>query len=263
MLRIRVLDANNSVLTETSFEEKGYLYYEDAYQAGDKIQLETDQAGLFLKARLDDALPETLVYLAGSSWTYAIPSETNKAAYPPMAFQGEQHYLSVAIPSEEEVYAYRNVALNPLDQNKREEAFPHAHANVETRNEATFFARNAIDGILANRGHWGWPYQSWGINCQPDAALRIYFGKAVEVDRIGIAMRADFPHDSYWTQATLAFSDGTEEILALEKDENIRNFPIKKRKVEWVELRGLIKADDESPFPALTQLEVYGRYLKD
>lgn len=264
MLRIRVLDANDSILAENAFEEKGYLYYEAAYQEGDKIQLETDQEGLFLKARLDDALPETLVYLSGMSWTYVIPSGLDReAAYPPMAFQGEKHYLSIARPSEEEAYAYRNVALNPLDQNKREEAFPHASANVETRNEANFFARNAIDGILANRDHWRWPYQSWGINRQPDAALRIYFGKEVEVDRIGIAMRADFPHDSYWTQATLAFSDGTEEIFSLEKDENIRYFPIEKRKVEWVELKDLIKAEDESPFPALTQLEVYGRYLKD
>lgn len=264
MLKLRVLDGNDSVLAENTFEEKGYLYYEAAYQAGDKIQIETDQEGLFLKARLDDSMPETLVYLAGKSWSYVIPSEKDiKTAYPPTAFQGEKHYLSLSLPSEEEVYAYRNIALNPLDQNKREEAFPHASANVETRNEATFFARNAIDGVLANLDHGKWPYQSWGINRQPDAALKLFFGKQVEIDRIGIAMRADFPHDSYWTQATIVFSDGTQEIFPLEKDEDIRYFSIEKRRVEWLELKDLIKAADESPFPALTQLEVYGRYVKE
>lgn len=263
MLKLKILDANESVMAEAAFEKKGYLYYNAAYQSGDRIQVETDQEGLFLKARLHDSLPETIVYLPGRNWTYVIPSERDiHMAYPPTAFQGEKHYLSLSLLSEEEVCAYRNVALNPLDQNKREEAFPHATANVETRDEATFFARNAIDGVLANKGHGKWPYQSWGINRQADAALRILFCREVEIDRVGICMRADFPHDSYWTQATLLFSDGSKEVVSLVKDDKLQYFAIGKRKVEWVEIRELIKAEDESPFPALTQLEVYGRYMK-
>lgn len=27
-----------------------------------------------------------------------------------------------------------------------------------------FAARNAIDGVTANRSHGSWPYESWGIN---------------------------------------------------------------------------------------------------
>ena len=38
-------------------------------------------------------------------------------------------------------------------------------------------------------------------------------------------------------------------------------FMIEKRKVSWIELCDLIKADDPSPFPALTQIEVYGNDL--
>ena len=45
------------------------------------------------------------------------------------------------------------------------------HANVETRGEAVFAARNAIDGIYENDAHGIWPYQSWGINRDPNAAL--------------------------------------------------------------------------------------------
>ncbi len=34
-----------------------------------------------------------------------------------------------------------------------------------------------------------------------------------------------------------------------------------KRTVTWVEVKNLIKAETESPFPALTQIEVYGRVV--
>ena len=122
-------------------------------------------------------MAETIIFLAGKNWHFEIPSEQNLRSYPLHAFSGERHYISVAVPGEDEVYAYRNLAFNPIDQNKKEDAYPHAVANVETRNEATFF-------------------------------------------------------------------------------------PIDKRLVEWVEVKELIKADDESPFPALSQLEVYGKYVK-
>ncbi|GFH42962.1 hypothetical protein Hs30E_15130 [Lactococcus hodotermopsidis] len=38
------------------------------------------------------------------------------------------------------------------------------------------FARNAIDGVFATLSHGVYPYQSWGINRQEDAALTIDFG---------------------------------------------------------------------------------------
>lgn len=262
-VKLSILNQEDTVLVEKNIQERGYLFYESTYQEGDKIQLELDDAEQFVKVKIDDAMAESIIFISGKTWTFELPSQQNlKNAYPINAFAGEKHYISVSIPSEEEVYAYRNLAFNPVDQNKKEEAFPHASANVETRNEATFFARNAIDGILANEGHGYWPYQSWGINQQADAALRVYFGKKVEVDRFAIALRADFPHDSYWTQATLEFSDGSREVVALEKDADLQFFDMEKRTVDWVEIKELIKAEDESPFPALSQLEIYGRYVK-
>jgi hypothetical protein len=36
------------------------------------------------------------------------------------------------------------------------------------------------------------------------------------------------------------------------------SFEIRKKGIEWIKLGNLIKADDPSPFPALTQIEVYG-----
>lgn len=54
--------------------------------------------------------------------------------------------------------------LNPYDSHETKGIYPHAQANVETRGEAVFAARNAIDGVFANWSHGEWPYQSWGIN---------------------------------------------------------------------------------------------------
>ena len=62
--------------------------------------------------------------------------------------------------------------------------FPHAVANVETRGESVFAAQNAIDGNTSSNSHGDWPYESWGINRQDDATLRILFGRKVKIDRV-------------------------------------------------------------------------------
>lgn len=78
------------------------------------------------------------------------------------------------------------------------------------------------------------------------------------VEEIRLTLRADFPHDSWWTAATAAFSDGSRERLSLRKTAAPQTFVIPPRTVTRLTLCELQKADDESPFPALTQLEVWG-----
>ena len=85
---------------------------------------------------------------------------------------------------EYEVTAYRNLAKNVMDQHGDHGCYPHAYANVETRGESVFAARNAIDGVLANASHGAWPYESWGINMQDDAELTLEFGRPVDFDKI-------------------------------------------------------------------------------
>ena len=63
--------------------------------------------------------------------------------------------------------------------------------NVETRGEAVFAARNAIDGVYENDAHGIWPYQSWGINRDPNAALTLDFGRPVTIDELRLTLRAD------------------------------------------------------------------------
>ena len=136
--------------------------------------------------------------------------------------------------------------------------YPFASANVETRGEMVFAAKNAIDGVLANNNHGRWPYTSWGINRDPNAALKLEFGRKVVADEIVLYLRADFPHDAWWERATIHFSDGTDMELKFCKTHAAQRFAFPPKVIEWIAIDSLIKADDPSPFPALTQLEVWG-----
>ncbi len=157
----------------------------------------------------------------------------------------------------------RNLALNPYDASSVKGIYPHASANAQTRGQAIFAPRNAIDGIAVSNKHGFYPYQSWGINKDPNAALQIEFGGSVDLDTLVFTLRADFPHDSYWTEGTVAFSDGSSEHLSFTKTGAPQAFPIRKNNIQWLRLHNLIKAQDGSPFPALTQLEAWGRPTRD
>jgi len=171
------------------------------------------------------------------------------------------HRITARLALPHEINTYRNLALNPYDHSGNSSLFPHCEATIITRNEAAFAARNAIDGETANADHGFWPYTSWGINRDPDAALTVHFGRTIEIDMIGLYLRADFPHDAWWEEASVTFSDGHTERLSLIKTEKAQRFAIARRSTEWLRLHDLIKADDPSPFPALTQIEAWGRDL--
>ena len=59
--------------------------------------------------------------------------------------------------------------------------------------------------------------------------------------------------------ATVRFSDDTTMVCDLVKTDEGQEFTFPPKKVRWVQLEELIKADDPSPFPALSQLKVYGK----
>lgn len=230
------------------------------YEDGDVIHVEVAEPGTFLVAKLDETLDSSLVYLKDNTWDYQITMTENAyEARPDKRFASKRHYLSVRLATAEEITSYRNWALNPHDQKEANGAYPHAHANVETRNDATFFACNAIDGLYANLSHGSYPYVSWGINRQEDAALTIDFGRAVTLDKVVFTLRSDFPHDNFWKKVTVAFSDGTSEDFATVKTNVRQAFTFKARTVTSVTFQQLIKSADESPFPALTQIEFFGK----
>lgn len=257
-IKLQVQNNNGIVLQEVCGQNEINLVYKNEYREGDKIVLEVEELDAFYYVQFDDAKGKSLVYLKGIV-EYTIPFGEKRVNTSTKVFSGNRHLLSVRKAMNEELSNYRNLSENVWDQHGEVNCYPHASANVETRGESVFAALNAIDGVTVSESHGAWPYESWGINRRDDATWKIEFGRPVQMDKLFIYTRADFPHDNWWEKATVTFSDGTQEVVDLKKGGEAQVFNIHKNNIEWLELSELIKADDPSPFPALIQLQVYGR----
>lgn len=258
-LEITILNGQGEVRGSACGEGEVLLVWEGEYCPGDRIVFTAEKVPAFYVIRVDGAMDEAYVYLTREKVEYTVPFGEKKVSYDPMSFAGTTHYITMRETRAQEDRNYRNLAKNVMDQQDGQGCYPHASANIETRGEALFAARNAIDGVLANLCHYPWPYQSWGIGQRPDAEITVGFGRPVDVEELRLYTRADFPHDSWWTRATVTFSDGSREVVEMEKSVKPHCFAIRRQGITWVKLSELIKAEDPSPFPALTQIEVYGR----
>lgn len=257
VLSLKVINKEDQVKCVASGENEVCLVNTHEYQEGDRICLELEKKNVFVWLSVDDALGKSLVYVT-DNYSFYIPFGERRISYSPKAFTGNRHYLYARVAREDEIYAYRNLAINVCDQSGESCCYPHAFANVETRGEAVFAARNAIDGVIANLAHGEWPYESWGINRREDAEITVDFGCDCIVDRIVLYTRADFPHDNYWTKAKVTLSNGNSFGINLKKVSTAQVIDIDPVETRSITLSDLIKSEEESPFPALTQLEVYG-----
>ena len=269
-LKISVVDKDGVPKCEAVGVDEIWVVHHGEYEPGDKIVFSTDVFPAFYILRVDGAMEESYVYLTVGQVEYQIPFEKgnpirmDKMSYSLGTFIGERHYITMRTAKAQENENYRNLAKNGMDQKGSTGCYPHAYANVATQGPIAplFEARNVIDGIIANTSHWPWPFQSWGIDKRDDAEITVDFGRPVDIEELRLYIRADFPHDNWWTQAKVSFSDGTSEHLELKKMIDAQVFPIKKEGVTWVKLNNFIKANDPSEFPALRQIEVYGRNSK-
>ena len=258
MLTWKIMDASGKTKFVAHGEKEVGLVCTMEYREGDFIILEHSEESAYLWVQVDECLGSSLVYLTGYL-VYNIPFGEGHISYPPNAFAGDRHYLFGRYARAEEIAQYRNLAVNVNDQHGDTGCYPHATANVETRGEAVFAARNAIDGIVENHSHGEWPYASWGINRREDACFTLEFGREVEADKIVIYERADFPHDNWWKEITVQFSDETSMVCRLKKTDAGQEITFPKKRLTWLRLEQLIKSDEPSPFPALTQIQVFGR----
>ena len=155
---------------------------------------------------------------------------------------------------------YRNLALNPADTTNREPVtFPHATSNSEY-NQREFAARCAIDGSRRNDDVHN--CGSWGPQKETNIWWRLDFGRPVEIDRLTLYLRAAWtptnaPHDSYWKEATVEFSDGSTGKLELKQVAAGQEFTFPKRTVNWLVLKNLKPAEDK--WCALCEFEAWGR----
>ena len=255
-----------TVKAQKTGDDDVHLVYNHAYKKGDCIILETEQPG-FYDIRLEDTMLPAIVYLSGQKAVFPIPFGVDRYGYSPRSFKGKRHLITAHAVSADALGPCRDLALNSYDAINTEGMYPHATTNVTYpqtfRNRimpdiGLFAARNVIDGIGANESHRLYPYQSWGINRNPDAWLHLDFGRNVDAEEISLLLRGEFPHDNYWVSVTVTCSDGTEEVISLKKTLSPQIFPLKRQAISWIRLTNLIPSEEPSPFPALTRLQVFG-----
>lgn len=224
---IKILDKAGLILSQKEGIDEVNLLYVEEYREGDRIVLEVSETNAYYHVQLDETRGKAFIYLTGNV-EYEIPF-------------GEKRTSPV------------------WDREGDVNCYPHASANVTLAGRPLFGAQSVNDALTFTEKHASWPYSSWSICRREDAAWKVEFGRPVEMDKLVVYTRADYPHDSWWTKMTVTFSDGSREVVELEKGGHAQMFTIHKEGIEWMEISELIKADDPSPFPALTQVQVYGR----
>ena len=257
------------ILLSVSAPERVSAVYCAEYHAGDMISLEVAESGTYCVVQFEDTMPEALVYIKQQRIVFPVPlaAQPMQIPYSPKSFKGNCHIIRARLAADAEIATRRNLAFNPYDHEfygqgpmgngKDTGFFPHATSNVIATSPG-FAPRTAIDGVLENSAHMLWPYQAWSNNQKPKGKLTIDFGRPVCVDELRLTQRADFPHDSWWTDAAVHFSDGSIEHLTLHKSALPQVFPIKPRTITQLTLCDLKKHEDTSLYTALTQLEVWG-----
>ena len=256
MITITVQAADGTLLASAEHPEEAWVCVDRVYREGDVIRI-SGQA--HLRIRMDQALPSGEVFLPEGRMTWRVPFGEHRLAYAPGTFEASRHIIIAQKIPESELGAIRNLSCNPADLRGETDFYPHCTANVETRNEACFCARNVIDGIRMNTFHGEWPFQSWGIGAREDAWCRLDLGRDVTAEKMALTLRADFPHDAYWTEGHVVLSDGSDLTFPLKKTGDRQWIDLGERTIRWLRLERMIKSNDPSAFPALTQWEVFGR----
>jgi hypothetical protein len=152
---------------------------------------------------------------------------------------------------------YRNLALNPNDVQGEAVSFPHALSNSEYAGLDYFAAKNILDGRCENRGH-GNQFPSWGPNKRTDLYVTVELGRPVEIDKVVVWLRADFPHDTVWKTGTLKFSDGTHLDFSFEKTAEPQTISFPKRTVTSLTFTNL-QQDFPLGWAGFTEVEIWGK----
>ena len=259
---LKISDKSGKILFTASGKEIDVVY-EAAFSEGDKITV-SGQLCEYITVFLDDVLGEATIFNPQGTFVYEIPPVAFGAMYSGETFSGEKHRIYVREASDEEAYGVRNIALNPYDMKDQRRYFPHASANFVTRNEPCFFERNAIDGVHETAGHGAYPYHSWAGGARDDLEYTLDFGTKVEIEKFVFYLRADFPHDTYWKNIDVEFDDGTSATATFEMTGDgqslVLDEPVVTRRIKLTNFK---QAVYPLSWAALSEIEVYGKYIKE
>lgn len=162
--------------------------------------------------------------------------------------------------------AGRRTSVRPVDTPQMSRVLQGLYAAVKGGHNGESHNHNDVgsfivylDGEHIACGHGEWPFGSWGIGVRTDARLTFDFGREVEIDALTLYLRADFPHDAYWISGTVTLDDGYEKTFPLAGIDGPQRVELGAHRTRTLTLDRLIKCDNPSAFPALRQIEVYGR----
>ncbi len=263
MLSLKVIDKQGKVLFSEKGKDQIDCIYHGEFHDGECIRVDSTESE-YIEVSFDETLKESIIYIPHQKFVYEILKQYNGICFDEEAFGGNSHRLIVRIPSEAELYGYRNISLNAYDMHGAKESYPHAYANYVTRNDPNFFERNAINGVIRPEDHAGYPYSNWAGGARSDLKFYIDFGTEVEIDKFIFYLRADFPHDSYWNSIDILLDDGTlvtGEFKATGEGQAVI-LPESKR-TSKVQLKNFKQPTEPLSWAGLTQIEVYGRYIKE
>jgi len=261
-MELKIINKNGDVLFSENAKEIDVVY-DGVYEEGTKICISAPLCE-FIKIQLDSTLGDAIIYNPQGRLEYEIPFGNLRKMYSEYSFVGRGHKIQVSEPTEEEIYGTRNIALNPYDVRGQKKYFPHASANLVTRDNPTFFERNAIDGMRENIGHGPYPFHSWAGGAREDLEYKLDFGAPVEVEKLVFYLRADFPHDTYWKSVDVIFDGGEVHTAEFEKTEKGQELVLPEViKTKTVNLKNFRQATFPLSWAALTEIEVYGKYIKE
>ncbi|QEN04296.1 hypothetical protein EW093_06130 [Thiospirochaeta perfilievii] len=257
-MNIKLTDRLGMLRKEVSGNTEALLTLNSPFGFEDEIHIKTTPKS-FVTIELDKYIKPATIYTISGNIKYVIPVNWKLKAYHPDAFTQEDIAIKVSIPSNNFINSRRNLAFNSLDKRWDTGYFPHASANVVTRDEPWFEAKNAIDGVINQDGHGVYPYHSWGGGLREDLEFTLEFGRTVVIDEIRLYLRADFKdnHDIHWESGVLEFSDGHEMSVKMTGTKEADCITFEPRKVTWIKLHHL-KREISAAFSALTQIEVFG-----
>ncbi len=262
MIEVSIVNKDGRTLYKCKDKYVDFIYNGE-YSEGDKIViLKKDTEHLAIQ--LDETLAESIIYSTSNRIVFEIPFGRLREGYDKNAFCADKHRIRVYEPEEDVKYGLRNIALNSHDVRGKGKYFPHAYANLVTREDVCFFERNAIDGIKNNQGHGAYPYHSWAGGAREDLEYYIDFGTEVEIEKIIFYLRADFPHDTYWKSVDVEFDDKTKQTAHFVKTADGQELCLPEAKVtQKIHLTDFKQAELPFSWAALSQIEVYGKYIKE
>ncbi len=214
---IEYFDKNGNYIGSVESRHLAILYLDKKIEPGDTVVVTLPKGYEYIWFNLNPKMELSLQYCPDGVFTYTVPEYAENIL--PNLTVGSNAYvythptITAFLPSEEDLHATYNVALNPYDaEYGSADCRITAGSAWENDGYGNFFPSNAFDGFITNRGHGNFPNQSWGPDKSAsveDKWLKIDFGREVELYYFELFIRADFPHDAYLTELELEFSDGT------------------------------------------------------